>query len=290
MRRRLKFGSLAILGLAVAAILIGIRGGWRHATADQSLSSQILDAIARPEVDAEMQAAAQQTTVANARAGVMPHHLVARSLMARLVVSLRSAKPDTIVIIGPDHQNAGPQRFTVSGSDWRWAGKAFPQNAAVVRALARLPNVAVADEVIAREHSVLIPLPFLQAQFPNARFVLLTTRGGFDLAGANVIASALQQALGPRDLVIASVDFSHYENLARAQAEDDRSLALLKGNDPAALATIPADSPTSLAVAMRFAQWRGATTVQVVDHSNSALIQGQPAATETTSYVTMVWR
>lgn len=287
---RLKFASLAILGLAGAATIFFVsRSHFRYPANAASLSSPLLDAIAPAEVAREMQAAAKVPGVDGVQAAVMPHHLLAQLIMARLVASLRAAKPDTIVIVGPDHQNAGPQRFTVSSSDWRWAGKTFSQNPTVVRALARLPNVAVNDEVIAREHSVLVPLPFLHAQFPKARFVLLITRGGFDRQGADIVAGALHQVLGPNDLVIASVDFSHYENLASAQAEDDRSLALLQGNNSEALGSIPADSPTSLAVAMTFARWRNALRETVIDHSNSALIQGQPAAATTTSYITMVW-
>lgn len=288
----MKFASAGAVALLIAVGFSWVNGsmGGARAVAENVRSSPILDAVSPVDVQQATVEGNAIVPLRGARAAVVPHHDLAAALVGRLVGSLRSAHPKTIVIIGPDHPNAGHTRYTVSVSDWSGLNRRFPTNTEAVEALRALPAVSVSEELIAREHSVLVPLPFLAAQFPDARFVLLTVRGGFDLDADRQLAETLGRSLGPDDLVIASVDFSHYKPFPAAQAEDEISLAALRSGNPDALAQIPADSPSSLVIAEMYAHDRGARELSVLDHSNSALLLGNPALTETTSYVTVVWR
>ena len=223
------------------------------------------------------------------RAAILPHHLTARALIADLVQQLPKTEPATIVLLGPDHQNAGSTFFTSTASDWESGGLHYSIDHALTERLHEqgiaLPN----DEVIRQEHSVLIPMAFLARQYPQSRFVLLAVRGGFDQAAIQALATELHQKLGQNDLVIASVDFSHYQSLAQAEEEDRQSLRMLEAGNADVLQTIPADSPASLAVTMRFAQLRGASKLTILQHQNSAQILGDPALQSTTSYFTAVF-
>jgi AmmeMemoRadiSam system protein B len=221
---------------------------------------------------------------------VVPHHYpVAADLIGTLVRALRDSTPRTVVILGPDHQDRGPKRFTVSSSDWSGRDRIYRVSPDVLGSLLRLPDVAASDAVVAAEHSVLVPLPFLSRQFPSARFVLMTVRSGFDGLAMRRMAETLNRVLGPKDLVVASVDFSHYKTLAEADAEDAVSLAALAKRDPDALGRIPADSPMSLAIAQQFALLRGAQNQTVIDHQNSARLLGLRDLASTTSYLTVVF-
>lgn len=288
MASRWKFVNLALLGVLLVALgLVWARGGSRPpSSASAARSSAVLNEITPAVVGSSGDAT---PAIVQPVAAVLPHHLVAKQLMVRLVASLRRARPQTIVVIGPDHGNLGSTVFTTTLSDWRGPTGVFRTDRRVAEALRQLPTVSVAEELMGQEHSALTPLPFLAAQFPKAQFVLLLVRGGDHRAAVRELSDALARTLGQEDLVIASVDFSHYKNYPTAQAEDAVSIAALEKNNPDALATIPVDSPASLTVAVLYAQRRGMTGQTILDHSNSALILGDLALVSTTSYVTLVW-
>ena len=220
---------------------------------------------------------------------VMSHHLVAANLMGRVIGAARNARPQTIVIVESDHPNRGTTRFTTSRTTWMWQGQRYAPPQRIVNALVTEPDVQVDESLIAEEHSVLTPLPFLQRQFPRAQFVLLTVQSNFDMVAAQRMAEFLNRVLGQHDLVVASVDFSHYKNLEATMADDALSLAAFAQASLSALQSIPADSPMSLAIAMAFAQLRGANEQTIVDHTNGAELTGNLAETSTTSYIDIVF-
>jgi AmmeMemoRadiSam system protein B len=162
-------------------------------------------------------------------------------------------------------------------------------NYEINKQLLTLPDVSITNPIIAQEHSVLNPMPFLARRFPEAKFVLIITRGGLQVSDEQRLAKKLNEILKPGDLVIASVDFSHYKDLARAQEEDAQSIAVLQKNDPQKLESIPADSPASLFVAMTYAKLRGAEEPTIINHKNSVDFTNQPNDPSTTSYITGVW-
>lgn len=288
MRSRWKFASIGLVLTGAALSLAWNRGGWGPRATAQTTPE--LDAVAAADVAALMAHYATTPALTTPRAAVLPHHLTARSLITELVQSLRAADPGTIVVIGPDHDNAGTQFVTTSASDWQGGGAQYRVDRGVVQELIELDHVALNDDVLRREHSVFVPLPFLAARFPNARFVLLAVRGGFDRPAITAVAERLHAALGPNDLVIASVDFSHYQGFQKAEEEDGASQKLLEGDDPEKLSSIVADSPAALAITMKFARLRDATDFDIVRHANSAQLLGDLTLLSTTSYFTGVWR
>lgn len=291
MDRRLKFGSLAVVALGITLGLYLRAGGDRPASSGQvvSQSSSFLDGVSGGTVESAYDSLPTPPAVPGPRAAVLPHHDVASRLMAELALSLRDAEPRTIVLVGPDHKQANPEAIVVSAAAWRWNGTTIPNDEAVVAALRASGNVTVNEALIQSEHSVLVPLPFLLRQFPDSRYVLLTVRGGEHRAALEDVTTILDQALGPGDLVVASVDFSHYLPLPQAEVEDARSRRALEAVAPDALQTVAADSPNSLVLALQFAQRRGATSIRIINHSNSAHELGILDLQSTTSYFTAVW-
>lgn len=234
-------------------------------------------------------AAAAMSPLSGAVAAILPHHYVARSLIARTVRSLSNAHPQTIVIIGPDHPNKGSKPFTISQSNWGWGEGIISAATGPAGVLSERSDIAINETLIAEEHSVFVPAPFLLTEFPGATFVLMTVRSDTELSTAVDMAQQLDEILGPDDLVIASVDFSHYKPYAAAEAEDARSLQVLAEGGIEQLGEVSADSRPSIAAVMEYARLRAAAQRTILDHSNSAVILGDPSAPSTTSYITMVF-
>lgn len=287
MRSRWKFVSLVLVGLFFATLPFWDGGGRRS---HEAQTSPVLDALPRAEIEsafANIPVPKKKMPVASA--AIVPHHLTARSFLAELVQQLSDTRPATIVIVGPDHQNAGASLVTATADDWQSGGVRYAVNRTVVEQLRSSGLLTTNNTVIRQEHSVLVPMAFFAHRYPTAQFVLLAIRSGFDRALLRSLAGELTALLGPNDLVIASVDFSHYQSLAQAEQEDQQSLELLQAGDSDALERISADSPASLSLAMRFAQIRNSARLTVLRHGNSAQILGDPALQSTTSYFTAIF-
>ncbi len=283
---RWKFGNIVLLGtLSLLTLAVFFRGS-RESEMENVQTSPMLDALDSAAVAAQTQRAERVDALENVHALIVPHHVPpAGQLIANTLAAARKGKPHTIVIIGPDHPDRGSTLFTTSANHWSAGEKTYEVNDKIVRTLQKLDMVSVNDTLIQEEHSVLTPLPYTAARFPNTKFVLLTVRSAFNYSELEQMARTLDAALGPDDVVVASVDFSHYKPLQEAQKDDAKSIALLQAMDPARLKDIPADSPCSLAVAMRFAMLRGSQTLTILEQSNSALLFGDPALQSTTSYI-----
>jgi MEMO1 family protein len=288
-RRAWKLSKFSLAGIGTAALALAIVGSLTVSRNVPAQRAAPLEAITPTVVDVAYLRGQDVPPVSKVVSFVMSHHLVAANLMGRVIGAAREVRPQTIVVIGPDHLNRGATRFTTSRTTWLWQERRYPPSQSVVDALVVEPDVRVDESLIAEEHSVLTPLPFLQRQFPHAQFVLLTMRSTFDGTSAQRIAELLNRTLGAHDLVVASVDFSHYKTLEAAKADDEISLAALAKSDPVILKGIPADSPMSLAIAMQFAHLRGATEQTIVDHANSAELTGNLAEASTTSYIDVVF-
>ncbi|MFH1170994.1 MAG: hypothetical protein V1778_00435, partial [bacterium] len=116
MRRRWKFASFLLLCVGLGAAFV-----WRQHhehTAPVAATSEVLDSLFRADVRTALTQAVATRAVSLPQAAILPHHLTARSLIVSLVQTLRDATPATIVIIGPDHQNAGSSSTTTTTSDW----------------------------------------------------------------------------------------------------------------------------------------------------------------------------
>lgn len=212
---------------------------------------------------------------------ILPHYLLAGPLIAGAVSALPAA-PERVVIIGPDHLNRASAPAVVSRAAWKTPyGMVAPDPAA-----ATLPeSVARNDEApFAVEHSVSTLVPFIKKSFPDATVLPVLVNGRLSAAQEAALADAVP--VDDRTLVIASVDFSHYQPDRVARFHDRTSIAALSHADPALVGDLEIDSPEALRVFLRIMQRRGALGVTVLANKNSAQLAAQPDLPETTSVVT----
>ncbi len=205
------------------------------------------------------------------RAAIAPHHLIDGFELAAFWRALAKAGPASIVIvIGPDHYGQGGPALT-AGDHLRFETTFGPlePDRSLVRSMGRRANLATADGAFTREHAIYAHTPFIRHFFPGARFVPVLTRWGAPPRELEALATALHEALPPDALVVASVDFSHYQPEPWATFHDESSWASIAGFEVTSLFDREVDSPESLYVVQRFAALRGATTATRVLHTNS---------------------
>lgn len=201
----------------------------------------------------------------NARpvAAVAPHHLVDAHELAGFWGELARAAPSAVVLIGPDHFYRGAPLSMAGRVTWK-----TEYGALVARPLPEL-GVPVVDALFEGEHSIHTHSTFITKTLPGVRFTALTVQWGAPREGLEALAQRLAATLPPDALVVASVDFSHYQPEPWATFHDASAFSSVSGFELDALFSREVDSPESLYVAMRFAQLRGAQTATRWLHTNS---------------------
>jgi AmmeMemoRadiSam system protein B len=142
-------------------------------------------------------------------------------------------KPDTVVILGPNHTGYGSALALMDDGAWRTPLGDVEVDTLVAHEIVRETQLVDVDESAHRfEHSVEVQLPFLQYLYGNQfKFVPVCFQLQ-DFASADEVGNALVEVLSKRNaLIIASSDFTHYEPQASAERKDLAALEAVKAMD-----------------------------------------------------------
>lgn len=142
-------------------------------------------------------------------------------------------RPDTIVILGPNHTGHGSALALMKEGAWRTPlGDVQIDEEAAKLILQRPTVIDVDDEAHTYEHSIEVQLPFLQYLYGSAfKFVPISFLIQ-DFESSREAGQAIGKALRGKNIVIlASTDMTHYESHATAQTKDKKALQELKRLD-----------------------------------------------------------
>lgn len=142
-------------------------------------------------------------------------------------------KPDTVVILGPNHTGYGSGLAVVAEGFWRTPLGDVEVDGETARLVVREARIVDVDELAHRfEHSVEVQLPFLQYLYGSGfKFVPVCFQMQ-DLASVVEVGKALAAVLAGRNaVVIASSDLTHYEPQRTAVAKDMATLKAVEAMD-----------------------------------------------------------
>ena len=173
-------------------------------------------------------------------AGYVYSGSVAGAVYARLEI------PATVVILCPNHTGRGARAALDPSDAWRTPLGDVPVDRKLANRLRELaPSLEPDAAAHAKEHSLEVQLPFLQAVRPDVAIVPVCL-GAHDLALCAEVGRALAALRSERaepPLLLASSDMNHYEPRAVGRRKDDRALARVEAVDPEGLfATVVAES------------------------------------------------
>lgn len=198
-------------------------------------------------------------------AAIAPHHLIDGFELAGFWKALAKQQPSTVVLVAPDHYVRGVGVTGARAVRWPTVFGPLKPDAAFADRL----SLGTKDLAFQGEHSVHVHAPFIRKFLPATRFVPVLLQWETRREQLEALAQKLHETLPPDALVVASVDFSHYQPEPWASFHDEASLATVTAFDLDGLFAREVDSPESLFVAMRFAQLRGASRATRVLHTNS---------------------
>ncbi|ATW25307.1 AmmeMemoRadiSam system protein B [Candidatus Formimonas warabiya] len=225
------------------------------------------------------------------RGAVVPHHLLADKLIARVFQNLKEQKPATVILIGPNHKNAG-EKILTSALGWQTPFGVVDADEELVQKICRsCPLVQQDDEIMGREHAMGNLMPFIKYYLPEAKVVPLILHHDLTINEANSLSKQLAKLMDQNTVLIASVDFSHYLTSDEAKKKDEEILAAMQSHNLGRIFTMGddyLDSPPSLGVLFNTMEQMGLNSFQVLNHTNSGiLLKNKNIAT--TSYITLVF-
>jgi len=211
---------------------------------------------------------------------ICPHagYMYSGPVAANAYFSLaKDGKPDTIVILGPNHTGYGNPLSAMREGAWQTPLGNVPIDSEVADDIAEETGILDFDEVAHRhEHSIEVQLPFLQYLYDNKfKFVPICFLMQ-DLETATEIGRGLAEVLANRNaIVIASSDFTHYESQAQVEKKDLDALGAIEALDEQKFYKILESENVSacgyapIATLITYAKALGARKAEVLKHKTS---------------------
>lgn len=176
--------------------------------------------------------AAVPPTAAVPKAVIVPHagYIYSGAIAAKAIRRFAPQAADIrrIVLLGPTHRVAVRGLAAPSVSAFQTPLGQIPIDRAAIDSVVDLPQVVIADEPHAAEHSLEVQLPLLQRVLPQ--FALVPFAVGM-VDGAQV-AEVLERLWGGDETrIVISSDLSHYLSYDRAKAMDTATAAAIERLD-----------------------------------------------------------
>ncbi|MFB3889018.1 MAG: AmmeMemoRadiSam system protein B [Candidatus Bathyarchaeia archaeon] len=216
---------------------------------------------------------------------VCPHagYVYSGPVAANAFFALASdGKPDTVVVLGPNHTGYGSALSIMKEGAWRTPlGDVEVDKTVAEEILSETKALDIDDAAHRREHSIEVQLPFLQYLYGNKfRFVPICFLMQ-DLESAVEIGRALAEALAERNaVVVASSDFTHYETQASVNRKDAAALKAVEALDEKQFydvlesLNVSACGYAPIAALITYAKALGADKADLLSHRTSGDITG----------------
>ncbi len=145
----------------------------------------------------------------------------------------QDGKPNTVVILGPNHTGYGSALSLMNEGVWRTPLGDVEVDGETADQLTHETNIVDVDDMAHRfEHSIEVQLPFLQYLYGYDFRFLPVCYQLQDLTSAVEIGNALAKILaGKNAVVIASSDMTHYELRRTAASKDLEALKAVEAMD-----------------------------------------------------------
>ncbi len=215
------------------------------------------------------------------------HHLLASQFIARVIATVATDEPVTVVLVSPDHFAGGIAPVTSVIANWLTPYGILEPASDSISTLASVGVVHLQERPFEREHGITNITMFIKKAIPYVRLVPIIVRDDATNVRIDALAQEISRIPGPM-LVIGSFDFTHDATNAIARANDMRSLRILERGNVRDATDIVIDSKPGIRLLMQVAQIR-TIRFSMMDMSNSAQLLHDYSRTDVTSYITGIW-
>lgn len=201
---------------------------------------------------------------------VAPHHNVASPLNEELYrhISSISPHPSRIVLIGPDHFGRAKQNIVCCAAPWDTDFGTLRTDTEGARMLGS--SAARHDEIFRLDHSITEHIPFIRRFFGNVPVLPIMIRPSASQLQLLRLRCALRNILANGGIVILSMDFSHYKPRDESDAEDERSIEVLRAFRINEIDSLDVDTRKGARLFAALLKSMGVTESKLLGRSNSA--------------------
>ena len=157
---------------------------------------------------------------------IVPHHLLAKEMMAAAFAYAAAGEYRNIILLSPDHFQAGKSDISTTEHDFSTVFGTVATNRDIAKQLKKLSFVGDGD-FFYREHGLQAQLPFIKYYFPKAKIIALTFKPTVSRTELDQVINILEQTLPPDSLIVQSTDFSHYLTPKEAFVRDSETIVAI---------------------------------------------------------------
>lgn len=187
---------------------------------------------------------------------IVPHYAAAMYMTADALSSVTEV-PDTVVVVGPNHEGRG-ELIQICGRSYVWADGSIEGDGTMAAALAAGLGLETSDAAAREDWSASLQMPYIAHYFPEAQVVTVLLARGADPGQLRTLARLLSEAAEAQSLlVLGSADFSHYQDPKTAEACDRETAQIIADGDADRLLRLGndhIDSPETAAVLLLYGQ------------------------------------
>ncbi|MDR3265069.1 MAG: AmmeMemoRadiSam system protein B [Synergistaceae bacterium] len=225
--------------------------------------------------------------------GIVPHHDLALDMIvrfyAKLSVSSGRRNVSRVWLFAPDHFRRAKRFVAVCPSDWKLTSGVLSADGAAVEALRSMKIVEARSDLFAPEHGITLHIPLIARFFPGATVVPIVLRPDIPDLALLRLEKEIRGLAGGGDLVILSMDLSHYNPPEAMALEDERTLSALTEMRPRATGAIDVDARRAAALVLMLFRDMGAEKGELLEHTDSSALLGRRVESGT-SYATILYR
>lgn len=216
---------------------------------------------------------------------IVPHHDLVADLRGQFLAELsQELKLDTIILVSTNHADHGSADIITTKKNWQLSeGIIAPDHEKIDQLLGDALLVAE-DSPFDGEHGITNILEPVKQNFRDAKIIPIIIKSKTESTKINSVTSGLKKVCGQSCVMIASIDFSHYQPGALAEIHDATTIRLLSNLDEENINLAETDSDEILLLALKWAKESGTEKFNLWKNTNSGKITGERDS-ESTSYV-----
>jgi poly-gamma-glutamate synthesis protein (capsule biosynthesis protein) len=159
----------------------------------------------------------------------------------------------------------------------------------VIDELQTMKIVEVRSDMFGGEHGITVHIPLVAHYFRDAKVVPIVLRPEIPDIALLALRKKLEDMSGEEELVILSMDFSHYKSQEVMASEDKHAISVLTKMNIPGLSGVDVDAKRAAALATLMFKDRGARRGELLERSDSSIILGRRVESGT-SYATLLYR
>ncbi len=281
-----KLSPFKIISVLVVLVLVFLIGYFSHRTPQYVQNFHASYDVPQSVYDSGFSRLKNEVPKVEGIKGVIVnHHLLGSHLITEALMSVKE-KPQTVILISPNHFDQGRSKAQVSNYAWQTPyGDLFPDTKFIAR-LSKTGFIKIEERSFAKEHGISGVVPFIKKIFPDAEMVSIIVKDSMRQSEADAVALELADLSDSHTLIVGSFDFSHEADLTTTTARDVKSLAVVSTLDiDHVYSDVSIDSTPGLYILMKLMKDRG-LGFHLLQNTNSSELTLNPKQPDITSYIT----